>query len=130
MVKKRSWCNGSHGGLRIHWVCPVLVRLRLAAPIILDIYYGVSLFVVGILGCFVVRKNLVIVLMALELMFIGISLNFVVYSIYLDDMIGQLIGLFILVVAAAESSIGLAMIVIYYKLRGIINVSLINMLKG
>jgi NADH:ubiquinone oxidoreductase subunit K len=95
-----------------------------------DIYYGVGLFVVGVLGCFVVRKNLVIVLMALELMFIGVSLNFVVYSIYLDDMVGQLIALFILVVAAAESAIGLAMIVIYHKLRGIINVSFINMLKG
>jgi NADH:ubiquinone oxidoreductase subunit K len=86
--------------------------------------------VVGVLGCFVVKKNLVVILMALELMFIGVSVNFVVHAMYLDDTMGQLMGLFILVVAAAESSIGLAMIVIYYRLRGIVNVSLINTSKG
>lgn len=96
----------------------------------MEILYGMGLFVVGIFGSFVVRKNLVIILMSLELMLLGISLNFIVYSVYLDDIVGQLVALIILVVAASESAVGLSMIVIYYRLRGVINISMISMLKG
>jgi NADH-quinone oxidoreductase subunit K len=96
----------------------------------LEILNGMVLFVVGIFGSFVIRKNLVIVLMSLELMLLGVSLNFIIYSVYLDDVVGQVVALFILVVAASESAIGLSMIVVYYRLRGVINISVINMLKG
>ena len=91
---------------------------------------GVVLFVVGLLGCIAVRKNLVIILMAIELMLIGVSFNYVIYSLCLDDMVGQSMAIFVIVVAAAESALGLAMIIVYYKLRGLINVSMINTLKG
>jgi NADH-quinone oxidoreductase subunit K len=96
----------------------------------MEILFGMILFVVGMIGSFVVRKNLVVVLMSLELMLLGISMNYIVYSIYLDDIVGQVVALFVLVVAAGESAIGLSMIVIYYKLRGVINISSIHMLKG
>lgn len=96
----------------------------------MEILNGMVLFVVGIFGSFVIRKNLVIVLMSLELMLLGVSLNFIIYSVYLDDVAGQVVALFILVVAASESAIGLSMIVVYYRLRGVINISVINMLKG
>lgn len=76
------------------------------------------------------RKNFIIILMSIEMMLLSINLNFIFFSIYLDDLIGQLFALYILTVAAAESAIGLAILVVYYRLRGIIAIDNISTLKG
>ena len=68
--------------------------------------------------------------MSIELMLLSINLNFIFFSIYLDDIYGEVFSLFILVIAAAEASIGLAILIIYYRLRGIISINFINSLKG
>lgn len=91
---------------------------------------SVSLFIIGILGIFLLKKNLIIILMSIELMLLAINFNFVVFSMYLDDVIGQIFALFVLTVAAAESSIGLAILVIYYRLKGVISINFINYIKG
>jgi len=88
------------------------------------------LFLLGIWGIFLNRKNIIIMLMSIELMLLAVNLNFLVFSVYLDDMLGQLFSLLILTVAAAESAIGLALLVVYYRIRGTIAVEFINLLKG
>ena len=88
------------------------------------------LFFIGIWGIFVTRKNFIIILMSIEIMLLAINLNFIFFSLYLDDMLGQLFALYILTVAAAESAIGLAILVVYYRLKGIIAVDNISALKG
>jgi len=77
----------------------------------------VVLFFIGILGLVLNRKNILITLMALELILLGVNLNFVVFSVYLDDIVGQIFVLFILTIAATESSIGLALLMVYFKLK-------------
>jgi NADH-quinone oxidoreductase subunit K len=77
----------------------------------------VILFFIGIIGLVLNRKNILITLMALELMLLAVNLNFVVFSIYLDDIMGQVFVLFILTIAATESSIGLALLMVYFKLK-------------
>lgn len=76
------------------------------------------------------RKNFLVILMSIEIMLLAVNLNFIFFSIYLDDLIGQIFALYILTVAAAESAIGLAILVVYYRLRGIIAVDNISSLKG
>jgi NADH:ubiquinone oxidoreductase subunit K len=95
-------------------------------------YLSVSiiLFLLGIWGIFLNRKNIIIMLMSIELMLLAVNLNFVLFSVYLDDMIGQLFALLILTVAAAESAIGLAILVVYYRIRGTVAVEYINLIKG
>ncbi len=88
------------------------------------------LFLLGIWGIFLNRKNIIIMLMSIELMLLAVNMNFLVFSIYLDDMLGQLFSILILTVAAAESAIGLALLVIYYRVRGTIAVEFISLLKG
>lgn len=88
------------------------------------------LFLLGIWGIFLNRKNVLILLMSIELMLLAVNLNFMVFSVYLDDMMGQLFALLILTVAAAESAIGLAILVITFRIRGTITVDLNNGLKG
>lgn len=88
------------------------------------------LFLLGIWGIFFNRKNIVIMLMCIELMLLAVNLNFLIFSSYLDDLLGQLFSLLILTVAAAESSIGLALLVIYYRARGTISIEYMNLLKG
>ena len=88
------------------------------------------LFILGIWGIFLNRKNIVIMLMSIELMLLAVNLNFIIFSVYLDDLLGQVFSIFILTVAAAESSIGLALLVIYYRARGTVAVEFINLLKG
>ncbi len=90
----------------------------------------VILFLLGIWGIFLNRKNIIIMLMSIELMLLAVNLNFVIFSVYLDDMIGQLFALLVLTVAAAESAIGLALLVVYYRIRGTIAVEYINLVKG
>lgn len=89
-----------------------------------------SLFLLGFWGIFLNRKNIIVMLMSIELMLLAVNSNFLVFSVYLDDILGQLFSLFILTVAAAESSIGLALLVIYYRARGTVAVEFISLLKG
>jgi len=79
---------------------------------------------------FLSRKHIIIILISLELIYIALSINFVVFSIFLDDILGQIFCLLILTVAAAESALGLALLIIYYRLRGGISVDLISLLKS
>jgi NADH-quinone oxidoreductase subunit K len=88
------------------------------------------LFIIGLSGIFLNRKNIIIMLMSIELILLSINFNFIICSIFLDDIIGQIFALLILTVAAAESAIGLAILVIYYRIRGIITIELINLMKG
>jgi NADH-quinone oxidoreductase subunit K len=88
------------------------------------------LFTIGILGIFLNRKNVIVILMSIELMLLAVNINFVAFSSFLGDLTGQVFALFILTVAAAEAAIGLAIIVVYFRNRGSIAVEDINMMKG
>lgn len=90
---------------------------------------GVILYILGILGILLNRKNIIIMLMSIELILLAVNYNFLIFSVYLDDLIGQLFALLVLTVAAAESAIGLAILVAYYRVRGSIAVKFINLLK-
>jgi NADH:ubiquinone oxidoreductase subunit K len=91
---------------------------------------AMSLFLLGIWGIFMNRKNILVMLMSIELMLLAVNMNFLVFSVYLDDVLGQVFALFVLTVAAAESAIGLALLVIYYRIRGTIQVEYINLIRG
>lgn len=88
------------------------------------------LFTLGMLGIFLNRKNVIIILMSVELMLLAVNINLVAFSAFLGDLAGQVFALFVLTVAAAESAIGLAIVVVYYRNRGSIAVDDINMMKG
>ncbi len=88
------------------------------------------LFVVGVFGIFLNRKNVIIILMSLELMLLAVNINMVAFSAFLGDLTGQVFTLFILTVAAAEAAIGLAILVCFFRNRGSIAVEDINVMKG
>lgn len=88
------------------------------------------LFLIGSLGIFLNKKNILLMLMSLEIIFLAISFNWIFSSVYLDDIVGQIFALMILTVIASESSIGLAILVIYYRIRMTITVELMNLTKG
>ena len=88
------------------------------------------IFVIGIVGIFLNRKNVIIILMSIELILLAVNINLVSFSIYLQNLVGQIFTMFILTVAAAEAAVGLAIIVLYYKNKGSINVEQISSLKG
>ncbi len=88
------------------------------------------IFSVGIIGIFLNRKNVIIILMSIELILLAVNINLVSFSIYLQNLVGQVFTMFILTVAAAEAAIGLAIIVIYFKNKGSIQVEQISSLKG
>ena len=88
------------------------------------------IFVIGIIGVFLNRKNIIIILMSIELILLAVNINLVSFSIYLQDLTGQVFTMFILTVAAAEAAVGLAIIVIYFKNKGSIHVEHINSLRG
>ena len=89
-----------------------------------------TLFLLGIWGIVLNRKNIIIMLMSLELMLLAVNVNFILCSVYLDDFIGQIFALLVLTVAAAESAIGLAILVVYSRVRGTIAVESIRILNG
>ena len=91
---------------------------------------GAMLFALAIIGIFLNRKNLIVLLMAIELMLLAVNTNFVAFSHYLGDMNGQIFVFFILTVAAAESAIGLAILVLLFRNKSTINVDELNSLKG
>jgi len=88
------------------------------------------IFVIGIIGIFLNRKNVIIILMSIELILLAVNINLVSFSIFGQDITGQIFTMFILTVAAAEAAIGLAIIVVYYRNKGSIRVEDINSLKG
>lgn len=88
------------------------------------------LFTLGLFGIFLNRKNVIIILMSIELMLLAVNLNLVAFSTHLGDLMGQIFAMFILTVAAAEAAIGLAILVVYYRNRGSIAVEDINVMKG
>ncbi len=88
------------------------------------------LFTLGVFGIFLNRKNVITILMSVELMLLAVNINLVAFSVYLHDLVGQIFTMFILTVAAAESAIGLAILVVYHRNRGSIAVEDINMMKG
>ncbi len=88
------------------------------------------LFSLGIFGIFVNRKNVIIILMSIELMLLAVNINLVAFSTALGDMVGQVFAMFVLTVAAAEAAIGLAILVVYYRNRGSIEVEDIHLMQG
>lgn len=102
------------------------------APLTLGHYLSVGgiLFALAVVGIFLNRRNLIVLLMAIELMLLAVNLNFVAFSHYLGDMAGQVFVFFILTVAAAESAIGLAILVVLFRNRASINVEELDALKG
>ncbi len=88
------------------------------------------LFTIGVFGIFLNRKNVIIILMSIELMLLAVNINFVAFSAYLQDISGQIFTMFILTVAAAEAAIGLAILVIFFRSKGTITVEDISTLKG
>jgi len=88
------------------------------------------LFTLGILGIFLNRKNVIIILMSVELMLLAVNINLVAFSAELGDLVGQIFAMLVLTVAAAEAAIGLAILVVYFRNRGSIAVEDINMMKG
>jgi len=88
------------------------------------------LFTLGIFGIFLNRKNVIIILMSIELMLLAVNINFVAFSAHLNDLTGQVFAMFILTVAAAEAAIGLAILVVYFRNRGSIAVEDVNLMKG
>jgi NADH-quinone oxidoreductase subunit K len=102
--------------------------------LILNLNYIINIvmvvFLIGIVGLVLNRKNILITLMSIELMLLAINLNLIIFSIYLDDLTGYIFVLFILTIAAAESAIGLAILTIYYRLKNTIRIDKIKNLKG
>jgi len=88
------------------------------------------LFTLGIFGIFLNRKNVIIILMSIELILLAVNINLIAFSSYLGDIVGQIYALFVLTVAAAEAAIGLAILVVYYRNSGSIAVEDINLMKG
>jgi len=91
---------------------------------------GAILFTLGVFGIFLNRKNVIIILMSIELILLSININLVAFSSYLGDLVGQVFALFVLTVAAGEAAIGLAILVVYFRNRGSIAVEDIHMMKG
>ena len=88
------------------------------------------LFTLGVLGIFVNRKNVIVILMSIELILLAVNINLVAFSTHLNDITGQIFALFVLTVAAAEAAIGLAILVVFFRNRGSIAVEDVNMMKG
>ncbi len=91
---------------------------------------GAIIFSLGTIGVFLNRKNIIVILMSIELMLLAVNINLVSFSIYLGDIVGQIFTMLILTVAAAEAAIGLAIIVSYYRNKGSVRVEEINEMKG
>ena len=94
------------------------------------IFVSAILFVLGVLGIFLNRKNIIVILMAIELILLAVNLNLVAFSAFLGDLTGQVFAMFVLTVAAGEAAIGLAILVIYFRGRGTIAVDSVDRLKG
>ncbi len=89
-----------------------------------------ALFTIGVFGIFLNRKNVIVILMSIELILLAVNINFVAFSSFLGDLVGQIFALFVLTVAAAEAAIGLAILVVFHRNRRTIAVEDVNLLKG
>jgi NADH-quinone oxidoreductase subunit K len=94
------------------------------------IIVSVTLFTIGLVGFLVNRKNILLLLLALEIMLLAVNINFVVFSVFLDDLLGQVFTLIVLTVAAAESVLGLAILIVYYRVRGGIALDTVQTLRS
>ena len=101
-------------------------------PILINHYLILSslIFLLGVTGIFLNRKNVINILMSIELILLGVNINFIAFSYFSSDLIGQIFSLFVLTVAAAEAAIGLAILVVYFRNKGSIDVKDVNVLKG
>ncbi len=88
------------------------------------------IFTIGVFGIFLNRKNVIVMLMSIELILLAVNINFVAFSVFLGDLGGQIFAMFILTVAAAEAAIGLAIVVVFFRNRGSIDVEDVNLMKG
>lgn len=104
--------------------------LQMVTNLVEYLTVAMIIFIIGVLGLFLNRKNIIIMLMSIELILLAINFNFIIFSVSLNDIVGQIYSLFILTVAAAESAIGLAILVAYYRIRGTIAVRYINLMRG
>lgn len=102
----------------------------MAVPLLHYLIVAAILFSLGVFGIFLNRKNVIVILMSIELMLLAVNLNLVAFSHQLGDLAGQVFAMFILTVAAAEAAIGLAILVVYFRNRGSIAVEDINIMKG
>ena len=94
------------------------------------LFLGASIFTLGVLGIFLNKKNLIIILMSIELILLSVNINFIAFSAYINDISGQIFAMLTLTVAAAEAAIGLAILVVFFRNLGSIEVNKINQLKG
>lgn len=94
------------------------------------LFISFILFLIGVLGIILNRKNVIIILISIELMLLAVNLNFIIFSVFLDDLLGQIFSLFVLTVAASESAVGLAIVVIYYRVRGSILIENLSLIRG
>ena len=94
------------------------------------LFLGAIIFTIGVLGIFLNKKNVIIILMSIELILLSVNINFIAFSVFLNDLSGQIIAMLTLTVAAAEAAIGLAILVVFFRNLGSIEVSKINKLKG
>jgi NADH-quinone oxidoreductase subunit K len=94
------------------------------------IIVSVTLFTIGLVGFLANRKNILLLLLALEIMLLAVNINFVVFSVFLDDLLGQIFTLIVLTVAAAESALGLAILIVYYRVRGGIALDTVQTLRS
>jgi NADH-quinone oxidoreductase subunit K len=91
---------------------------------------SVVLFMIGLVGFLVNRKNILLLLLALEIMLLSVNINFIVFSVFLDDLLGQIFTLLVLTIAAAESALGLAILIVYYRVRGGIALDTVQTLRS
>src|SRR5947209_17417302 len=97
---------------------------------LLILYFSILLLLIGILGLYLTRKHAIMMLIALELLILSVNINFIISSVYLDDLLGIIYSLINLTSAASESAIGLALLIIYYRIKGSISLDLISYLKS
>ena len=94
------------------------------------LFVGAMLFTIGVFGIFLNRKNVIVILMCVELMLLAVNINLVAFSVYQGNVVGQVFAMLVLTVAAAEAAIGLAILVVYFRNRGTVEVEDINAMKG
>ena len=94
------------------------------------LFLGAIIFTIGVLGIFLNKKNVIIILMSIELILLSVNVNFIAFSVFLNDLSGQIFAMLTLTVAAAEAAIGLAILVVFFRNLGSIDVNKINSLKG
>jgi len=97
---------------------------------VFDLFLSFLIFLIGTFGMFLSRKHVIIILISLELLLLSININLVVCSVFFDNIVGQIYSLLVLTVAAAETALGLAILIIYYRLRGSISLDFISLLKS